>query len=199
MGKLIYGVGVYEKGEFKSGSMVGGKWVITKEYNLWRDMLKRCYSEECHQKYPTYSGCSVSEDFKYFQRFAKWCQSQIGFGEHSYQLDKDILYRGNKVYSEDVCVFVHSNINSLLTKHDAARGGCPIGVHWYRRDQNYMAQCCIGGVRKNLGYFSTPEAAHNAYKVFKEAAIKRLANEYQPFIDPRVYSALVNYTVSITD
>ena len=116
MGKLIYGVGVSESGEFKRTVVVDGKRVRMKEYMLWYNMLQRCYSEECQQKHPTYTGCTVSEDFKYFQRFARWCQSQVGFDLEGYQLDKDILLRCNKVYSEEVCVFVPRNINSLDRK-----------------------------------------------------------------------------------
>ena len=200
MGKLAYGVGVSDVGEFRQSNRVGGKSIATKEYQLWRDMLKRCYSEHFQQKRPTYIGCTVSENFKNFQWFAEWCQSQTGFGLEGYHLDKDILVRNNKVYSEAVCVFVPQCINSLLIKSNAVRGEFPIGVSWYNRDQNYRASCNEGsGKLKHLGYFFTPELAFNAYKTYKESLIKRLAVQHKDVLDSRVYGALMQYEVLITD
>ncbi len=200
MRKLVCGVGVSEAGEFARYVRIGSKWVMMREYDLWYQMLRRCYSEKHQLKNPTYVGCSVSEDFKYFQRFARWCQSQAGFGLSGYHLDKDILVRGNKVYSEETCVFVPVNINSLLTKRNVDRGDCPIGVSWHKRDQVYTAQCNDGnGDLAHLGYFTTPEAAFDAYKTYKEALIKRLAHEYRDVLDVRVFEALMAYEVNIDD
>ncbi len=200
MGKLVQGVGISEKGEFARYTKVNGKKIMTKEYQLWSSMLKRCYSEKCQQEQPTYLGCSVGENFKYFQRFAKWCQSQIGFGLEGWQLDKDILIRGNKVYSEDTCVFVPRKINCMLVKQSPSRGEFPIGVSWFKRDKNYKAQCNDGnGTNKHLGYSATPEGAFQAYKEFKEVVIKRLAVEYIGTLDPRAYDALMKYEVNIND
>ncbi len=200
MKKLVYGVGVSEAGMFARSFRVNGKKVRTKEYQLWHNMLKRCYSEGHQQYRQTYTGCSVSEGFKNFQHFAEWCQTQIGFGLDGYHLDKDILQRGNKVYSEDTCVFVLHNINSLLIKRDALRGNYPIGVSWKHSKQKYRAQCNDGtGNQVHLGLFTTPEAAFEAYKPFKEALIKRIATEYKDILDPRVYTALMAYEVSIDD
>ncbi len=200
MSKLVYGVGISEAGEFKRSEWVCGKSVGTTLYKLWSTMLQRCYSEKHQQKHPAYVGCAVSEDFKYFQRFAKWCQSQIGFGLDGYQLDKDILVRDNIVYGETTCVFVPKSINCLLTKRESQRGDYPVGVHWDKRDQKYVAKCSDGsGKSKFLGLFSTPEAAFLTYKPFKESLIKRLAIEHQSVVDPRVYDALMAYEVFITD
>ena len=199
--KLVYGVGISEKGEFKRTVATVDKRVATKEYRLWKGLLERCYSEKYQQKRPTYLGCSVSEDFKYFQRFAKWCQRQIGFGLDGYHIDKDILICGNRVYGEDTCVFVPSSINLALIKCNAARGDCPVGVSWNKQSQKYIAQCNTGDGcgPKYLGSFSTPEAAHTIYKAFKEVLIKQLASEYQHVLDPRTFKALLSYEVNIDD
>ena len=37
---------------------------------VWTGMLKRCYCPKYLSKYPTYSGCQASENFKNFQYFA---------------------------------------------------------------------------------------------------------------------------------
>ena len=106
----------------------------TKEYDLWYSMLRRCYSDKSKKKYPTYEGCEVSDNFKSYEYFYDWCHKQIGFGnegdENPFHLDKDLLSKGNKVYSESTCVFIPKDINLLLTKSTASRGEHLIGVHW---------------------------------------------------------------------
>ena len=85
MKKLVCGVGIYEKGRFKATEYVCGKRKITKVYGMWRSMLERCYSVKNKNRDVTYSECSVSENFKYFQRFAEWAEKQVGFGEDGFE------------------------------------------------------------------------------------------------------------------
>ena len=104
----VYGVGISGA---KYPISEGG--VITKEYTLWCGMLKRCYSDTYQKKYPTYIGCEVSDKFKSYEYFYEWCHKQIGFGVKCWQLDKDLLVKGNKVYSENICVFIPKEIPNL--------------------------------------------------------------------------------------
>ena len=100
----VFGIGVLGT---KYPSKVNG--VQTKEYDLWQSMLQRCYSDSFKKKYPTYEGCEVSDNFKSYEYFYEWCNEQIGFGNdgdgNPFQLDKDLLSKGNKIYSETTCVF----------------------------------------------------------------------------------------------
>lgn len=50
-----------------------------------------------------------------------------------------------------------------------------------------------------LGNFDTIEKAFQAYKVAKEAYIKEVADKWKDKIEPRVYEAMYNYKVEITD
>ena len=174
--------------------------VITKEYDLWHNMLQRCYSDSFKKRCPTYEGCEVSENFKYYTFFYEWCNKQIGFGNGGWQLDKDLLVKGNKVYSEDSCVFLPQEINSLLVKSNASRGEHLIGVCWDKAKKAFKAQ-----VRKNkgksehLGLFKTELEAFKAYKTAKESFVKEQANKWKGKIDERAYEALMNYEVSIND
>ena len=129
--------------------------------------------------------------------FFEWCQNQIGFGDCDFSLDKDLIYKGNKEYSETACVFIPVEINSVLTKRQSDRGLLPIGVT--KHGNNFQAQCKISGKGKTLGTFTTPELAFNAYKTFKEAHIKELAEKYKETISQRAYQALINYEVDIND
>ena len=191
----VYGIGV-----------VGTKYPIsgggrnTKEYDLWNGMLRRCYSDALKKKYPTYIDCEVSDKFKSYEYFYEWCNKQIGFSNKDWHLDKDLLVKGNKVYSEDTCVFIPREINLLLIKCDASRGEHLIGVCWNKKDNAFIAH--VGkskGKREYLGFFKTEIEAFNAYKEAKESFIKEQANKWKGQIDYRAYNALMNYTVGITD
>lgn len=177
---------------------------LIKEYDLWKTMLRRC-AEKCWNEYPTYAGTTCSENFKSYTFFYEWCQEQVGFGRKDengkcWNLDKDLLVKGNKLYSEDTCVFVPASINTLLVKNDADRGELPIGTCLHTITKKFMAQCQDGsGQQKNLGYFHSAQEAFQAYKIFKEAYIKKVANDYRTQLDPRAYQALMNYQVEVTD
>jgi hypothetical protein len=123
----------------------------------------------------------------------------VGFGEEGFCLDKDILSKGVKEYSEQNCVFVPQEINKLLNKHKIHRGEYPIGVSKYK-DKRFMAGFSGNGIRNNcLGYFDTPEEAFAAYKTAKEQYVKTVAEKWKHKIDPRVYQAMLNYQVNVTD
>ena len=191
----VYGVGV-------SGNKypITANGVITKEYLLWRSMLQRCYSDAYQKKYPTYKGCKCSENFKSYEYFYEWCHKQVGFGMDDFELDKDLLIKGNKVYSENTCVFIPFEINSLLIKCAASRGKHLIGVCWHNASKAFVAQVNKNkGKREYLGSFNTELEAFNAYKKAKESFVKEQANKWKGQIDKRAYEALMKYEVNIDD
>ena len=189
----VYGVGII--GELPISH--GGKH--DKEYVFWKSMLERCYDEKYSNKYPTYKDCEVSDNFKYLPYFEEWCHQQTGFDQECWHLDKDILIKRNKVYSENTCCFVPAEINGLFIKRDARRGNLPIGVKWCRRDKVFISSACLHGKSKHLGSFDNAICAFLAYKQAKEAYIKEVAEKWKDQIDPRVYEALMNYEVEIND
>lgn len=183
MNKLVQGVGINDVGCVTKPT-VDGKQQMCPFYRAWSNMLKRCYSERLQAKYPTYIGCMVCEEWHSFMTFRSWMIQQDWQGK---DLDKDLLIAGNKIYSPETCIFVSSQINSLLNDHGAARGEFPIGVDWYVRDQKFRAQCRINGKQKYLGYFTDPYAAHRAWQQFKIKVIHE-ATAYQA--DAQLVAAL---------
>ena len=191
----VYSVGVLGT---KYPTKING--VRTKEYGLWVRMLERCYSDSFKKKNPTYIYCEVSDKFKSYEYFYEWCNKQIGFGNNGWHLDKDLLAKGNKIYSESTCVFIPSEINTILVKCTASRGEHLIGVCWSNTHKAFKAQVSKNkGKSEHLGFFNTELEAFNAYKKAKEAFIKEQASKFKSQIDPRAYNALMNYEVNITD
>jgi hypothetical protein len=137
----------------------------------------------------------VSENFKNFQYFAEWCHNQVGFGNQGYDLDKDILSKSTGIYSEYTCVFIPRELNTLLNRNEAIRGDCPIGVHFSKQRGRYFAYVNIRGKKKQLGQFLTANEAFSAYSQAKEKHVKDVAVKYKDKIDPRVYQALMSWTV----
>ena len=191
----VYGIGIVGT---KYPIMISGR--NTKEYELWKSMLRRCYSDGFKKKHPTYKDCEVSENFKSYEYFYEWCNEQVGFGVDGFEIDKDLLTKGNKVYSENVCIFIPAEINLVLVKRTISRGKHLIGVYWSNTSKTFIAR-----VKKNkgksewLGCFNTEIEAFNAYKQSKESFVKEQANNWKDQIDDRAYNALMNYTVEITD
>lgn len=193
--RSVYGVG-FRPTKYSSHDTDGR---ITKEYNLWSGMMTRCYNDKYKLESPSYADAQVCDEWLYADNFMDWCQSQIGFNVNGFQLDKDILIKGNKIYSPETCCFVPAEINTVFTKANAKRGNFPIGVSWHIHHSKFAACIRINNKTKHLGYFSTVDEAFAAYKSSKEAHLKVIADKYKEVIDERVYLALYSYEVEITD
>ena len=177
---------------------------VLDSYKCWQSMLSRCYSAKVQEKYPTYKGCSVSDDWLYYPNFKKWYDTNYyEINNKTAQLDKDILVKGNKIYSATTCIFVPNFINSLFTKSQKTRGELPIGVCYHKRYKKYIANLKLfkdgKSTKKHLGYFDTANEAFEAYKQAKEAYIKEIADEYKDKIPAKLYEAMYAYEVEIDD
>jgi len=191
---LVYGVGV---NDWVGNVNVGGKKI--REYVLWNSMLKRCFDEKLKQRQPTYEGVTCSKEWLSMTTFIEDVSQMRGYGLEGWQLDKDILQKGNKLYSKDTCCFVPLEVNILLTKRDKCRGEYPVGVNFDKATGKFKANIKINGKTKHLGRFATPEEAFRVYKLAKEAHIKVVAQQWQHRLDERVYLALMAYEVNIND
>lgn len=194
--KTVYGIGFIGEGEYKTS--MNSKH--TPQYNFWFNMLRRCYDEKMQEKSPTYKGVTVCEEWFCFNTFAKW------FDDNYYEvngeqmnLDKDILFKGNKVYSPETCVFVPKAINMLFVKSDLKRGGLPIGVCFDKRRKKYRGTFGTRKGKRIEKLHDTQEDAFQFYKLHKENYIKQVADEYKDKIPTKLYDAMVNYIVEITD
>lgn len=195
--RSVYGVGYIGLGYYKP--TVNKK--KTKEYKAWSSMMQRCYDLKRHKDRPTYKGCKVVEEWHNFQVFAKWYNDNYYEVEGQKMcLDKDIIIKGNKIYSPETCIFVPKSINSLIVKNDSVRGNYPIGISLHKATKKYQAKCKNSfGKDIYIGIFGTLEEAFVEYKKYKESIIKEVANNYIDRIPEQLYNALMKYKVEIDD
>ena len=189
--KLVHGVGVNDADYAVQPVGPDGKRRRCPYYEVWRSMLTRAYSPKEHARRPTYTGVTVCEEWHSFMAFRAWMMTQDWEGK---QLDKDIIVPGNKVYSPATCAFVSGEINILLTDRAAARGEWPIGVDWHRQAEKFQARVTENGRLRYLGLFTTPEAAHLAWRKEKVRIVRTAARECD---DPRVSAGLLRHSYRI--
>lgn len=170
-----------------------------KEHVHWKGLLERSYCPKLLLKRPTYLEVHADESWHNFQTFSSWCQTQKGFINKGWELDKDLLVKGNKVYSPNTCVFLPSEINvAISTVKSTRKGDLPVGVTNSEQGRGYRAYCSDKG--KTLSKRSTSvEECFDWYKNTKENIIKSLADEYSHLLDVNAYEALYNYKVEWGD
>ena len=185
--KTTYGVGYLGSGKYMAKA--DGK--VVESYNVWHDMIRRCYSEKSKEKFQAYFHvCTVSKLWHNYQNFAEW------FNENKYEvdgrlhIDKDILYPGNKIYCPDTCLLVPQRINMLFLNKPNKRG-LPNGIIKYK--DGYLVK--YGG--REYGYRNMLEEAFKLYAKVKKDAIIKIANEYKDIIPRKLYDALLKYDVII--
>jgi hypothetical protein len=195
----VCGVGYIGEGKYKTS--IGDKHTL--EYGVWKSIIQRCYNENKQNNgSQSYIGCSVDKEWLNFQTFAKWFnENYYKVGIERMTVDKDILHKNNKIYSPKNCMIVPNNINCLFIREKSRRGDYPIGVSLSNNRLRARMKKLIDGkcTEIHLGYFDTPEQAFEKYKIEKEKHIKEVANDYKDQIPERLYIAMINYKVEITD
>lgn len=157
----------------------------TKEYNTWHHMLRRCFDEKWKIEYPYYKDVTCCEEWLYYPNFYNWLHGQENFEKWKSitksALDKDILLKGNKLYSPDRCFLVTQRVNSLFTNRRNYRGNLPVGITLNTGNnvtRPYEASVFVNGKNKYIGIYTTPEKGfYLGYKPEKERIIKQVAEE----------------------
>lgn len=185
MTKLVHGAGLNDA-NYKVTTYINGRQFMCPFYDRWKSMLERCYSLKFQSKNPSYVGCIVCDEWLTFSNFKKWMESQ---GWEGKELDKDLLVKGNKLYSAETCIFIDKEINQFTNERKSARGEWPLGVcfnNWH----NKLVVFCQNPFNKkqeNLGYFDCPNQAHETWRARKHWLACQLADLQT---DQRVAAAL---------
>ena len=170
----------------------------SESYIKWHDMMNRCYNEKFLERQPQYRGCTVCEEWLNYSNFKVWYDKNRIAGMSS-DIDKDILFKGNKVYSPETVAFVPHVINTLFLSKKADRGDFPIGVSYEKDKEKFRAYMSFMGKQIKLGTFDTAESAFARYKEYKEDFIKDMAEQFKDEIPYKVYDAMMNWVIEITD
>lgn len=197
----VYGIGILGA----KYSTIDGNGNTLKEYSAWKEMMSRCYSKSYEGKRERYKDVLICEEWLLYENFYEWLHSQENFDKwlngNGWEVDKDILIKGNKVYSPKACCLVPGYINVLFTKRNKLRGEFPIGVT--KSKNSFRARCNNPITKKQeyLGSYSSEVDAFKAYKKRKETIIKLIAEkEYKECnIIKKCYDAMMDYQVEITD
>lgn len=193
---IAYGVGMIG---IKYPSNANGS--STKEYQTWKNMLRRCYGDEQF----AYRDVICCDEWLLYENFYEWLHSQENFDKwynnKKWHLDKDILIKGNKIYSPNTCCLVPHNVNLLFTKKNIDRNGLPIGVCKNRNGFKAEWNNQLKGHCEYSTTYAIVEFAFQEYKSHKEEIIKQVAQiEFEAGnITEKCYNAMMNYEVEITD
>ena len=171
------------------------------QYQLWMNMLQRAFDAKFKLRHPSYQDVTVCDEWLSFANFFSWVNREVDYMGRpvGFELDKDILMRGNKTYSPEACSFVPQPVNKLLMGSGAVRGDFPVGVCFHNLVGKFVVQLSVDGKQKTLGYYNNPEDAFAAYKVAKEAQIKVVALRHKDVLKPAVFESLMGWEIGIGD
>jgi hypothetical protein len=188
--KLVYGVGINDADyivQFYSNSNQDGtaKILSCPYYRRWRGILARCYRKH---KQPTYAGCSVVHEWKYFSNFKRWVDEQPNRNWQNCDLDKDLLIGGNRLYGPETVVFVSEQVNQFLKGHTKPSKYLT-GANYSKSYNTFKSRCSDPFKIKprSVGTFKTEMEAHKAWQNKKHEYACMLADLQE---DPRVAQAL---------
>jgi len=181
---------------FNRGFLGSPRTSKCRAYGVWSQMFNRCYSG----KFQAYRDCTVNEVWYDFQVFRSWYEEQKNSSILGFELDKDILQRGNKIYCAELCQVIPANLNKLLESSRASRGALPLGVSLHKGTGKYLARCCDAkGGYPHIGLYPTVDEAFAAYKAAKEGFIKESAEKYKHLITSDAYDKLLLWEVKYND
>jgi hypothetical protein len=172
---MIYGIGI-NNADYVVQPTIDGKRVSCPFYKTWQGMLQRSYCSKTKLKHPTYIGVTCSEDWHLFSNFKTWMEKQPW---QDCQLDKDILVKGNKIYSSETCVFVPSFINNLFLDSRGIRGEYPLGVSFHKGRGKLVSQVKVDNIKKHLGYFDNKQKAHEVWQMQKYCVMLNAVSKWE--------------------
>lgn len=154
---------------------------VLKIYSVWKAIIARCFNDNIKEKKKCYKKARLCEEWHIFTNFLSWYLNNRVEGWH---IDKDIIIKGNKVYSPDTCCFVPNEINSFFAHN--SRNIVPKGFSTNKKHNKF-----ISSISNKV--FDNESDAYKCFCLDKEIKAKRLAEKYKDNLDIRVYNRLINY------
>ena len=183
--KLVCGIGVNDA-DYQVNPTINGEKLTCPYYSRWMLMIKRAYSHNIKHRQPEYKNVTVCKEWHTFSNFKSWMITKKWRG---LELDKDILYPMNRVYSPDACVFVPRQINAIIAGLYRNIGMFKKGVTIDKRDGKFQANYGKNGRRTYIGSFDTELEAYIAYVNTKIKYIESFYNE----VDTNIKNGLIRH------
>lgn len=153
---------------------------VTRSIQAWNSVTYRTKVDgKLQQGFITYKGCE--NHFIGYQEFTDWCQEQYGYmfkesNGYFWQLDKDILVPGNRIYSPETCMFVPCRVNNLLLTRQNFRGEYPLGVYKHGTPTQPFTGRFSSEAKVKSRQFATVEQAHKFWQQGKIDSILKMAD-----------------------
>jgi hypothetical protein len=167
--------------------------LVKKARQIWNGIRQRV------RKNTAYRDVKICEEWEKFDNFLEWFKDQVDKGWYRYgrQIDKDLLSPKNvKIYSPETCCFVPPRVNAFAIDSSNKKRSLPPAVRYNSYLEFYYCQYSLGGDNKMSEYFDCPYKAFLHYKTTKEDMARQVAEVIKDRVDPRVYEALKNYTIT---
>lgn len=182
-GKLVCGQGINDA-NYKTQSTIeinGRKKVYRCPYYVkWKSILVRCYSSKYQSDVNSiYYGHTIAEEWKRFSKFKAWMENQDWIDRN---INNNLIVPGAKVYSEETCMFVPSEVGFLFntgSKHnnEVSSQKNKQGVTYSKQLGKYKASITKYGRAVHVGYYNSSDSAHEAYKISKGHYIIEIAQK----------------------
>ena len=194
--RTFYGRGYMGVGRFSTNP----KLDTYKVYKAWQGMMSRCYSEEEKLRHPSMELSHCCPEWFNLQVFGEWYISQKGWDQPKWQLDKDLMGNGSRLYSPETCVILPPVINTsirFINLGSVNNNGLPHGVHYAKQCRKYITDCRTHGDdnKPKTMYFKTAQEAFNWFKEKKEVFLKCLAFEFKDRIEERAFNKLLSLEI----
>ncbi len=184
--RLVSGIGINDV-DYKVAITRNGKQIwMCPFYRRWRDMLNRA-GLKWQTAHPSYAGTDVCKDWIYLSKFKMWLESHEFETFDGLDLDKDILVKGNSIYSPETCALVPQWLNKLLVGCERSEDSY-LGVYYKKKNK-----LCINELSKPyyaqihsidstnqiwLGAYTTPQEAHKVWQLEKQNRLKWLLKNF---------------------
>lgn len=153
----------------------------TPAYLTWRGIIYRCKKG--------YYGASVCEEWKDFQNYAEWYYSQKHAGKDGFEIDKDLLGNGSKVYSSGNCCLLPAALNSFLSSY-MRKPVSKYGKGIRKDSANYRVTVELSNRDICLGMYRSLEDAQMEYSHTKRQQLQDLVDKYSSFLGLRELRAI---------
>ena len=171
-----------------------------KRYVLWHSIIRRSYSDVYHKNKPSYKDVNVSEEWRRLSNFIKDVEKLPNFDmalSENWEIDKDLLGDGKKLYSKETCCFLPRELNTLFTRESTK--GLKKGVFYNKRLNKFTSSINKGGkVRHHIGVYQTEAEAHLAYCKEKQKHLDGLILKYDDKLPENVKSKLKDWFLNKT-